>query len=56
MNIEQWIAVWLFFALMCCVAAFAKKRNPFTWFAIGALTGAIGLVVVIVMPEGDLHQ
>lgn len=37
------------FGIVTALAAGARGRNPFGWFAIGFLTGIFGLIAVLVM-------
>ena len=44
MNILFWYTI--FFASTTSYIALQKQYNPYKWFVIGAVTGAVGLVII----------
>lgn len=49
----SWITLLIWFLFGCATAHFAKQRgrDPFSWFFIGLLLGAIGLCLVFIFPK-----
>jgi hypothetical protein len=48
MNILFWYTI--FFASTTSYIALQKQYNPYKWFVIGAVTGAVGLVIISIQP------
>jgi hypothetical protein len=48
MNILFWYTI--FFASTTSYIALLKQYNPYKWFVIGAVMGAVGLVIISIQP------
>jgi len=46
-----WIILMIIFGIVCASIASSKNRSSFGWFIIGALTGIIGLIIIIALPK-----
>jgi hypothetical protein len=48
-----YLVVGLIGGVLASVLASGKKRNPIGWFVIGFLLPLIGLILILVLPNGD---
>lgn len=50
------LAIWSFFSLISGFMAFAKNRDPFKWFLMGAVLGPFAIGLLLILRQAPINR
>lgn len=50
------LIIWLIGGIVCFAIAKNKKRNPWLWLLLGILFNLFAVVILLLLPDGDLED